>query len=97
MPGHGRVVEVLVDVVVHATGHVLEERRHVSGPAAGRAPSPGGVVEHGAALDLEDGHLCTPANTHEHAHALHTSNQHRVNTFSLAESCQILSLVDLTL
>jgi hypothetical protein len=46
VPVSGCVVEVLVDVVVHATGHVLEEFRHASGPATSRTPLPRSIVEH---------------------------------------------------
>ena len=39
VPGHGRVIEVLIDVVVDAAGHALEEIGHAVAPAAGRAPA----------------------------------------------------------
>jgi len=52
VPGHGRVVEVLVDVVVHAVGHALEEVGHVRVP--GRLPGPGRVVERVHLQDLDE-------------------------------------------
>merc|ERR1712216_799801 len=52
VPGHGRVVEVLVDVVVHAVGHALEEVGHVRVP--GRLPGPGRVVERVHPQDLDE-------------------------------------------
>ena len=69
VPGHGRVVEVLPDVVVHAARHALEELGHVGAPAASGAPLPGSVVEHLAVPDEADegtsgAHLCK--NPHEH-------------------------------
>ena len=38
VPGHGRVIEVVVDVVHDAAGHALEELGHAVAPAAGLAP-----------------------------------------------------------
>ena len=38
VPGHGRVIEVLIDVVHDAAGHALEELGHAVAPAAGLAP-----------------------------------------------------------
>ena len=54
--GHGRVVEVIVDVVVHAVGHALEEIGHVRVP--GRLPGPGSVVER---VHLQDFHEHLPS------------------------------------
>ena len=54
VPGDRRVVEVIPDVVVHAVGHALEELGHVVAPAAGGAPRPGSVVQHGAVLHEAD-------------------------------------------
>ena len=28
VPGHGRIIEILVDVVVHTVGHALRETAH---------------------------------------------------------------------
>ena len=39
VPGDGRVIEVIIDVVVDTVGHALEELGHVVAPAAGRAPA----------------------------------------------------------
>lgn len=38
VPRHGRVVEIIVDIVVDAAGHALEEIGHTVAPAAGLAP-----------------------------------------------------------
>ena len=38
VPGDGRVIEVIIDVVVDTVGHALEELGHVVAPAAGGAP-----------------------------------------------------------
>jgi len=67
MPGHGRVVQVLVDVVHDATRHALEKLWHALAPSAGLAPGPGSVVEHLAtALDVVDeGVASHPAITQE--------------------------------
>ena len=55
VPGDRRVVEVIVDVVVHAVGQAMEEIGHVRVP--GGLPGPGSVVEHGAvAEELDHGH-----------------------------------------
>eukprot|EP00286_Rhodomonas_abbreviata_P022984 CAMPEP_0181293350 /NCGR_PEP_ID=MMETSP1101-20121128/3019_1 /TAXON_ID=46948 /ORGANISM="Rhodomonas abbreviata, Strain Caron Lab Isolate" /LENGTH=113 /DNA_ID=CAMNT_0023397933 /DNA_START=920 /DNA_END=1261 /DNA_ORIENTATION=- len=49
VPGDGGVIELVIDVVVHAAGHALEELRHVAAP--GITPVPGGVIEHRSSLD----------------------------------------------
>jgi len=57
VPGDGRVVEVIVDVIVHAVGHALEEVGHVLVPSA--LPGPGGVVERVHPQDLHEHGACT--------------------------------------
>ena len=54
MPGNGRVIKVLPDVVVHTAGHALEELGHVGTPAASGAPGPGSVIQHGGGSELDE-------------------------------------------
>eukprot|EP00292_Cryptomonas_paramecium_P031562 CAMPEP_0113676386 /NCGR_PEP_ID=MMETSP0038_2-20120614/8614_1 /TAXON_ID=2898 /ORGANISM="Cryptomonas paramecium" /LENGTH=89 /DNA_ID=CAMNT_0000593409 /DNA_START=102 /DNA_END=371 /DNA_ORIENTATION=- /assembly_acc=CAM_ASM_000170 len=49
VPGDRAVIEIIVDVVIDAAGHASEELGHVVMPVT--TPGPGGVIEHGEALD----------------------------------------------